>query len=398
MASLHRDSRTGNWIVMFRWAGKQYRRSCKTDSRIEARALETRIEDTVRLLEQGRLEIPNDADPAVWIISGGKIDTRHRTNKNKLGDICDSYFKDQLDKADSTRTNEQVHIRHLKRVLGERTTLDKIDLNSLQDYVSKRLKQKYRGKLISGKTIGKELVTFRQIWAWANSHKHTSRECPLYDGRHRWAVKIPKPTENEKFQTWSQIERRGDPELWKYLFLDETQVAELLSHVKKKARHDFIYPMFVFTAYTGARRSEVVRSEIKDFDFESGQVRIRERKRRRSKAMTFRMVPIHNRLRDVMKAWFAQHPGGDCTLSNAGKQLTTDSGSYHFSKTLEKSRWDVVKGFHVLRHSFGSNLARSGKVGRDTIAAWMGHTTEEMMTLYQHLFPQDWSDQINALA
>ena len=28
-------------------------------------------------------------------------------------------------------------------------------------------------------------------------------------------------------------------------------------------------------------------------------------------------------------------------------------------------------------------------VPMNVIAKWMGHTTEEMMQLYQHLFPQD---------
>ena len=111
MASLHRDDRTGNWIVAFRWGGRQYRRSSKTDSRREARETESRVEETIRLLEQGRLEMPADADPAVWIISGGKIAAHHKTDTNKLGEICDSYFRDQIDKADATRTNEQVHIR-----------------------------------------------------------------------------------------------------------------------------------------------------------------------------------------------------------------------------------------------------------------------------------------------
>ena len=30
MASLHKDNRTGNWIVMFWWGGKQFRKSCET--------------------------------------------------------------------------------------------------------------------------------------------------------------------------------------------------------------------------------------------------------------------------------------------------------------------------------------------------------------------------------
>jgi hypothetical protein len=36
-------------------------------------------------------------------------------------------------------------------------------------------------------------------------------------------------------------------------------------------------------------------------------------------------------------------------------------------------------------------------VPRDTIAKWMGHTTEEMKDHYQHLFPQDGQSQIEVL-
>jgi integrase len=43
----------------------------------------------------------------------------------------------------------------------------------------------------------------------------------------------------------------------------------------------------------------------------------------------------------------------------------------------------------VLRHSFGANLARSGKISSEIIGRWMGHSTENMRVLYQHLFPQD---------
>ena len=34
--------------------------------------------------------------------------------------------------------------------------------------------------------------------------------------------------------------------------------------------------------------------------------------------MTYRMVPIHNHLRDVMQSWFAKHPS-EYAISN-GKQ------------------------------------------------------------------------------
>ena len=71
MASLHKDERTGNWIVMFRWCGQQFRRSCETASATTADGIKGRIQDTIRLLNLGRIEIPKGADPGVWIMSDG---------------------------------------------------------------------------------------------------------------------------------------------------------------------------------------------------------------------------------------------------------------------------------------------------------------------------------------
>ena len=57
--------------------------------------------------------------------------------------------------------------------------------------------------------------------------------------------------------------------LWDCLFLTSQQVEEVLDHVKETAKHPFIYPMFVLVAHTGARRSELLRSRVEDFDFDS---------------------------------------------------------------------------------------------------------------------------------
>ena len=367
--------------------------------------------------------MPEDADPGVWIMSEGKVSNKPTVQKSngrnltKFGPICDAYLQGQLDKAESTLEGERIHIRHFKKVFGESVRLADINLHDVEQYVQRRNRQRYRGKRISGKTIRKELVTFQQVWGWSRERGYVTQDCPIYNQNRRWAVSIPKPTERLKFQTWNQIERklkRGGltkaqtQELWGSLFLDEDQIAGLLKYVKDQDTYPFIYPMFVFAAYTGARRGEIRRSHIDDFDFDQDQVMIRERKRRKDMDQTFRFVPMHPRLREVMQEWFEQHPGGSFTIVPPLKmqrrktrtefcEITVDEARHHFKHTLSDSKWKVLRGFHVLRHSFGSNLARSGEVSRDTIAEWMGHTTEEMKTLYQHLFPQDGQSKISVL-
>jgi len=81
-------------------------------------------------------------------------------------------------------------------------------------------------------------------------------------------------------------------------------VKALLHFVQQNAAHAFIYPMFAFAAYTSARRSEICRSQIDDFDFDENVILIRERKRRENLSATTRFVPMHPGLRQVMLDWF----------------------------------------------------------------------------------------------
>ncbi|NLY01163.1 MAG: tyrosine-type recombinase/integrase [Rhodopirellula sp.] len=412
MASLHLDERTGNWIVMFRWGGIQYRKSTETKSESEARNVEARVEEAIRLLKRGRLTIPQGADPGVWIFSDGKLTAKPvATAPSRFGEVCDAYYADQVDKADTTLVGESTHINHLKRLLGEDTVLGSLTLEVIQDYVNTRRKKSNRfGGKVSGKTIKKELTTFMQIWDWARQRGYVDCICPIKDQNHprKWAVKIPKSEQSQKFMTWEEIERRiarggltaiAEKELWKFLYLDETQVVELLEHVKTTARHPFIYPMIAFAAYTGARRSEICRSVIDDFRFDEEVVVIREKKRQKAMAGTIREVPMRPLLKQIMQDWFKAHPGGQATIAAplkmprrksraATEALTREEAHHHFRETLANSKWKVVRGFHVLRHSFGAICTRAG-IPPNVIAKWMGHTTDEMQRLYQHLFPQD---------
>jgi integrase len=74
----------------------------------------------------------------------------------------------------------------------------------------------------------------------------------------------------------------------------------LLKHVRNTCRQRFVFTMFAFAAHTGARRSELLRSQVDDFDFAGDMVTIREKKKDRSKDLTFRSVPMSPFLRDVM--------------------------------------------------------------------------------------------------
>ena len=149
--------------------------------------------------------------------------------------------------------------------------------------------------------------------------------------------------------------------------------------------------MMVFVAHTSARRSEMVRSLIEDIDFRSRTVLIREKKKSRTKAMTYRRVDMSPLLYRVMQEWLQNHPGGQqtfCQPKGIGEvaSLTAWQAHHHLKKTMAASDWKFITGFHVFRHSFASNLA-AAEVDQRVIDEFMGHQTEEMRRRYRHLFP-----------
>jgi integrase len=218
---------------------------------------------------------------------------------------------------------------------------------------------------------------------------------------------FPKVDEKPPFMTWQEIERRIQAgrltdkqraELWDALFLTLPEINELLVHVRTSARQPWVYPMFVFAAHAGARRSEMIRAQVADVDFEGGTILIREKKRARGKRTT-RRVPLSSTLAEVLSERLECHPGGQTLFGQeaaiirsrskraGATPLTRDEAHDHFKRTLADSKWKVLRGWHVLRHSFASNCAAKG-VDQRLIDSWLGHTTE-IRKRYLHLIPSN---------
>jgi integrase len=214
--------------------------------------------------------------------------------------------------------------------------------------------------------------------------------------------------------TWDEIksiQARGvtperESELWECLFLDLRQIAELLAFVRQKARHPWIYPMFCFAAFTGARISEICRARVEDVQLEQQQVKLREKKKSKTKNTT-RTIPLAPPLQDALREWLSRHPGGPhlfCKPRHVQKAhssyvpLSRLPAEKHFKLTLAGSKWERLRGWHVFRHSFASNLARSGKVSQAYVDNLMGHQTEEMRRRYQHLFPENLRNAVTMLS
>jgi integrase len=396
MASLEKRY-DGRYRIVFCWQGERRYHSLGKLPERDARSCLDRLEESLRFVDRGLLEVPADVELGRFLVSGGKLNGKPAFKAPfTLAELLKRYQTEHPDgvKEASTRSTESIHIAHLLRIIDPKTIVRAIATETLQGYVNVRAKENgLGGRPISHVTIQKEIGTLSSVWnRWARPLGLVESPAPT-QGLIYAKVRTKPP-----FLTWDQIRRqvaRGGlspleiKDLWASLFLTLGQVQELLAHVKARGGRPWVYVAFCLAAYTGARRSEILRSRIDDLDFEAGTITIREKKRDRTREMTFRTVPMAARLRQVLRAWLQDdHPGGAYTICGRGGQpLTRQTMTKAFRAGLEGSLWQPVQGYHVLRHSFASNCALKA-VDQRIIDAWMGHQTEAMRRRYSHLFPE----------
>ena len=387
MASLNQDQKSKIFRILFWYGGRQHHKSLKTTDRRDAEALKGRIEETLQAIEKGWATVPHNADLWQFLFSGGK-----REGKPAVADVlCLEGLFDRYEhmlpagtiEANSLST-KKLHRKHLLRILGGRRAAQTLETADLQSYINRRAKESYRGKPINARTVKKEVDTFRSVWNWAAGHSLLTGPAPVR------GLQYAKGDEKPLFMTWGEIERRvrrgglteqqvGD--LWDCLFLDAEQVNEVLAYVKEHAAFPFIYPMFVFVAHTGARRSEMCRSQIEDLDFAENRVRLREKKKDRSVMLTFRHVPMSPLFREVMQEWVqGGHPGGPYTICQGLKTrtklraefepLTKNEASHHFQHTLAGGKWEKVRGFHASATRSRPTVRPSGSTRGCSTSGW----------------------------
>ncbi len=440
MASL--QNRNGSYRIFFEYRRKQRVFTVGRVAEAEARSKAEQVDYLLMRLAQGLIELPAGADIVEFVRHDGKVNLTKEgavapAGKPTLGSLRDRYLETHSNGTLEERTLDgiRLHFRHLTSALGEAFPIGELALADLQGYVDRRSRAKgARGKL-SPATIRKEIVTLRTAWNWGV-------KMGLVPGKFPSAgLRYPKRDAKPPFQTRAEIERQQGgltpkerAELWDALYLTLPEIADLLAHVGSRAGHAWIHPLVATAAYTGARRSELLRMRVSDVDFEGGVVTIREKKRSHSER-TSRRVPLSSALASILREWVAVHPGGPWLFCQAGEvgrskkrsrttghqsgdgrpktlggrlktvrnregvgvtPLTKDEAHDHLKRTLAGSPWAVVRGYHTLRHSFISACASRG-VDQRLIQEWVGHLTSEVHKRYAHLYPSVQADALRSV-
>jgi integrase len=389
--------RNGSWRVIFRYKGFQHFVTIGEVEEIEAQGVKARYEYLLRLLKQRLLSVPSGMDIVAFLRHDGKPpDTTPESSQSEITFVQfrDGYLKTFGNGAleQNTLYTSKIHLAHLANTLGDRFLIDGLQHADLQRHINRRSGT----DKVAAITIKKELDTLRSAWNWGKRMGYVQGDFPGA------GLIYPKGEEKLPFMTWAEIERRikagGNPaELWECLYLREPEIAEFLDFVQQRKAPAWVYPMCVMAAHTGARRSEMLRAERQDVDFEAGIITIREKKRVRGKVTT-RRVSMSSRLKEALASLPAANGRlfGQLSVQAAqhalmrvvGKHPSNAKNPKTKAKKLAKRRtkWSVLKGYHVLRHSFISALAARG-IDQRIINELAGHTTEAMARRYRHLVP-----------
>ena len=271
------EKRGSLYRVVFQFGGVSYKRSLGIDDEREATGRVAAIERRIQMVERGELVVPEESDVPSFLLEDGKsLPSATVKNSCTVKQLIDEFLADLPSgsiEANSLYTLK-IHLAHLVRVLTPNKAVSRINFAALQDYVNKRSGETgRRGQPISPTTIRKELSSFSGVWNWGIRMNKTKVPYP------NKGLRFAKTTDKPPFQTWKEIERQiacggmseiDQAELWDCLYLRIEEVVELLEFVQQQNAEPFLYPMLMMAAHTGARRSEIARSQKRDFDFDAG--------------------------------------------------------------------------------------------------------------------------------
>lgn len=383
MASLEKRGET--WRLVFMWKGRKRNCTLLAASAEDAMAHKADAEMRLRLLKQGITDLRGASIEDYILHRGHPPDApiQHRDNRSlTLALLYERYMASATVRRleTPTQTTARTHWRHILRILGRRQPLIDLSQRDLQRYVE--IREKDRMPPIEAETIKKELKTLKSAWNWAV--RMEDFPCP-WPGKY---LVYQKGDEPMAYLTLGEAHARisegvSSKDVYESVYLLPAEIAEILAFVRVKRLPPWVYPMFVFAAHTGARRSEILRAVVSDVSREHGRITIREKKRIPGKRST-RTVPLTPLLGEALAPLLKTQ--GAIFRGKNGKGLMLTSARKYFHKALAGSPWSALRGWHTFRHSFISSLAASGTDQR-IIDDLVGHSTDEQRRRYRHLLP-----------
>ncbi len=199
------EKRGDRFHLCFRLGKQKFKRSLKTTNQREAETTVCRVNRRLKLIEDGELSIPDDADLATFILADGRLERPVMVRTMTLRELLLKYESGLRVGAleENSIATIKLHLKHIARIFGSKLRADRLTFSDLQNYVDVRsLERGKRGRPISAVTVKKELASLSGVWNWAARMGDMRGVFPSK------GLSFQKTTEKPMFQTRSEIERQ----------------------------------------------------------------------------------------------------------------------------------------------------------------------------------------------
>jgi integrase/recombinase XerD len=142
----------------------------------------------------------------------------------------------------------------------------------------------------------------------------------------------------------------------------------------------------------GLRASEVLNLEIRDIDWMSGKLMIRQGKNRRDRTLWLNEEDL-----DLLREWREKKPGGDLLFTTLdGGRINDRYLRAMVDRLAKKAGIEKNVHPHTLRHTFATDLYNQTKDIRMVQKA-LGHANIQTTTIYTHIIDDDLEEALRSL-
>lgn len=278
---------------------------------------------------------------------------RTEAERTTLGDLIDKFLKEhapfEYKQREDGKEAYKFQCAHLKKRLGK-YCLAAIDQRVVAQYRDDRLADKWRGKLISGSTVKKELNMLSRLMGFAEIEESID----LPRGNPVRKVRMPKDGAGR--------DRRLTEKEW-----------ERLEAECRASRNRSLWPCVQLAIALGARQGELLNLEWKDINKKRCVALLRETKNGDDRA-----VPLSSQALDVLNSIPVSITEGK--VFNVKRMAL-----YHaFIAAAKRANINNLT-FHDLRHEAISRFSERFELSVLELASISGHRTLAMLKRYTHL-------------